>query len=398
MRVAWICLLSAMTATAPAASSYSQTEQVLYSFQSARTGFPDGKLLRERSGALLGAASGYGYGAPYGQIFMLKKSGNSWKSNRLLAFDGQNGATPLGGLIEVSPGMYYGTTSKGGDYGGGTVFQLVHSGGQWAETILQSFQTGTGAMHPQGPVVLHKDAIYGTDAGGKGALFELRAHGRTWDQSVLHTFDGGDGRKPMSGLTRDPVTGVLYGTTLSGGSFGCGTAFALSTSSGRWKVKTIHEFRCGRDGANPQSGLTEDASGNLYGTTNAGGDIACGYNGSGCGTLFRLANGKSGWRHTILHTFIGSDGTHPEDHDGLAVDGSGTVYGTTSQGGAYNRGVAFEVSTSGDGFALLHSFGGAGDGEYPSGGVIEDERSGTLYGTTYSGGAYGYGAIYQIAQ
>src|SRR5579862_5232916 len=143
-------LLATTAVMASVAPSYSQTENVLYDFDSAKTGFPDGNLLRERSGALVGTAGGYGYGAPYGQVFMLGKSGKSWNLEKLVGFNGQNGAKPIGGLIEVSPGIYYGTTAKGGAYGAGTVFQLVHSGGSWAETVLQSFQADADDRHPQG--------------------------------------------------------------------------------------------------------------------------------------------------------------------------------------------------------------------------------------------------------
>jgi uncharacterized repeat protein (TIGR03803 family) len=376
-----------------------QGDKVLYSFPTFGTGFPYGNVLRE-SGALVGTASGEGNNrSPYGQIFMLRRSGNSWTAKKLAGFNGQNGATPLDGLTGGSKGTYYGTTSKGGAYGQGMVFELSKSGQDWSENILYAFQGGKDGAYPGGRLVVGKGVLYGADSGGDGEVFQLKPTPGSWTKIVLHAFGGRDGKSPTGGLIRDPGTGNLYGSTYKGGASGCGTVFALTPSAGQWKFQTIYSFQCGSDGANPDSELIEDSSGALYGTTYAGGYLSCGNGSTGCGTVFRLAQGKTGWHESVVHAFAGSDGAYPQDHGGLAMDEAGTtIYGTVSQGGQYYRGAVFKVSTSGTAYAVVHSFGGAGDGEYPQGGVTLDRTTGTLYGTTFSGGAYGYRTVYQIAQ
>jgi uncharacterized repeat protein (TIGR03803 family) len=110
--------------------------------------------------------------------------------------------------------------------------------------------------------------------------------------TVLHTFIGlSSGAFPAAGLGRDNA-GNLYGTTEEGGDlscgsgsgFGCGVVFKLDTS-GRETV--LHRFTGGADGGYPAAGLVRDAAGNLYGTTVYGGDLAC-YSGMGCGVVFKL--------------------------------------------------------------------------------------------------------------
>jgi uncharacterized repeat protein (TIGR03803 family) len=102
------------------------------------------------------------------------------------------------------------------------------------------------------------------------------------------TFTGADGADPEAGLARDNA-GNLYGTTLAGGNFacgsgsGCGVVFKLDTTA---KETVLHRFTGGVDGANPSASLVRDAAGNLYGTTYSGGSTACG--GQGCGVVFKL--------------------------------------------------------------------------------------------------------------
>lgn len=100
----------------------------------------------------------------------------------------------------------------------------------------------------------------------------------------------------------------------------------------------------------------------------------------------------------MLHSLADSDGEYPEDHDGLLIGTDGTLYGTTSEGGAYDRGTLFRLTIAGGQAkeTVLHSFGAYGDGEYPQGGVVQNTKTGALYGTTFSGGASGYGAVWQF--
>jgi uncharacterized repeat protein (TIGR03803 family) len=194
---------------------------------------------------------------------------------------------------------------------------------------------------------------------------------------VLHSFanDATDGGLPTAGVVRDP-SGNLYGTTLAGGVSGAGTVFMI-TPTGREVV--LYEFTGGADGSEPYGGLVRDQAGNLYGTTFYGGTgKLC--ETLGCGTVFKLDTTQT---ETVLYSFTGgTDGAEPAA--GLLLDASDNVYGTTEFGGAHDAGTVFEVSSSGK-ERVLYSFSGGVDGGYPQAVLVRD-ASGNLYGTTYIGG------------
>ena len=161
-----------------------------------------------------------------------------------------------------------------------------------------------------------------------------------WNEKVLHNFgSGADGNYPPAGLIRD-AAGNLYGTTLYGGAHNYGTVFELSASAGGgWTETVLHSFNNdGTDGWYPQAGLIFDAAGNLYGTTARGGAYTY------YGTVFELSpNGSGGWTETVLHSFgNGADGVFP--FAGLTFDAAGDLYGTTYLGGTYDEGTVFELT------------------------------------------------------
>lgn len=149
--------------------------------------------------------------------------------------------------------------------------------------------------------------------------------------NVIHSFAGSDGSGPLAGLAIDSK-GNLYGTTINGGQYGAGVVFR-ATAGGQEGI--LHNFgSVPNDGESPESSLIFDATGNLYGTTFAGGT-------SGVGTVFKLTRKGT---ETVLYSFAGgADGANPEAH--LAVDKSGNLYGTTTAGGTSGGGTVFEIST-----------------------------------------------------
>jgi len=196
--------------------------------------------------------------------------------------------------------------------------------------------------------------------------------------TVLYAFKGGsDGCYPDARLIEDK-SGNLYGTTQPGN----GSCLSNSGSGTVFKLApdgtetVLHVFggKGNGDGAWPSGGLIEDRAGNFYGTTLGGGTY-------GYGTVFKLAPDGT---ETVLYPFAGEgDGGNPMA--GLIQDKSGNLYGTTSSGGAYHGGTVFKLAPDGT-ETVLHAFGHTtGDGAYPSSDLILDEQ-GNLYGTTSEGG------------
>ena len=333
-------------------------------------------------------------------------------------------------------GNLYGTTEYGGAYDFGTVFELTPSG---TETVLHSFDVnGTDGAYPVGSLVMYKGNLYGTTIEGgtdniDGTVFELKHTTKGWSETILHSFGAiGDGAQPNCALTVDTL-GSLYGTTNVGGAYSGGTVFKLTPSK---KETILLSFGNGQDGINPMAGVILDTAGNLYGTTEYGGIY-------GYGTVYKLSPSGT---ETILHNFDlnGADGAYPVSR---LVMYKGNLYGTTASGGAYGDGTMFEVTLSGtetilhsfanndiDGTnpyagltmhngnfygttaggggigsvagivfeitpsgseTIVHVFGGDPDGAFPWGGVVFD-KSGNLYGTTFSGGANGVGTVFKI--
>jgi hypothetical protein len=162
-------------------------------------------------------------------------------------------------------------------------------------------------------------------------------------------------------------------------------------------LTTLYSFAGLPDGASPLAGVISDATGNLYGTTEFGGNTICGS--GGCGTVFKLTpNGSGGYGETVLYTFTGPDGAFPYTGD-LITDAAGNLYGTTNEGGggvcALNGscGVVFKLTPNGSGGyseTVLYRFAVASpsDGAIPLAGLIADAM-GNLYGTTVQSGGGG---------
>jgi uncharacterized repeat protein (TIGR03803 family) len=287
---------------------------------------------------------------------------------------GADGKYPEAGLIRDTDGNLYSTTVQGGASRYGTVFKLDKNG----QTVVHSF-TGAGAdgLYPQAGMIRDSAGnLYGTTADGgtyfSGTVFKLEQAGT---ETTLYSFTGGsDGAYPYAGLIQDRA-GNLYGTTEWGGNYGFGTVFKLEQGG----TETIlYSFTGGSDGAQPLAGLIRDPAGNLYGTTWKGGDLPACY-GQGCGVVFKL---DSAGTETVLYAFTGGlDGWAPRA--GLIRDAAGNFYGTTYAGGAFDLGTVFKLDPTGT-ETLLYSFHGP-DGSQPYAGLIRDE-AGNLYGTTPWGG------------
>ncbi|HXM64302.1 MAG TPA: choice-of-anchor tandem repeat GloVer-containing protein [Terriglobales bacterium] len=340
-----------------------------------------------------------------GTVFKLtRESGGGWKYTVIHRFHLSDGAGPNSKLTFDSAGNLYGTCGSGGASNTGTVFELSPSGSEWKIKVLYSFGQPPDVVGPWGaPAFDAKGNLYGSaNAGGahdQGGIFELKHSSGQWKETVIHNFTGGsDGGVPGAvNLTSDSA-GNLYGTTQAGGEYFNGVVYKLTPSSnGSWKEAVLYNFTGAADGSEPTSGVIFDAAGNLYGTASAGGVKACGVDSQDyCGTVFELKPSNGKWRFARLHAFDGSDGWTPLF--GLVLGSSGNVYGTTMAGGDDNDGLVFKLSKSGDTWTetMLHVFDqrdGAAPGELMLG--SQDE----LYGPTSIGGLGpqpGYGVVFGV--
>lgn len=223
--------------------------------------------------------------------------------------------------------------------------------------------------------------------------------------AVIHSFTGqADGAYPFTGLTID-AGDRMYGTTFGGGNGGYGTVFSLDASGSGWILSTLYSFSDGNDGAGPIAPLVFGPDGALYGSTSAGGGGPCltSNNYRGCGTIFKLlppprspASVVYSWTSSILYRFNGTDGSYPQGD--LTFDASGTMYGTTVNGGTPGWGLVYSLTQSHGNWTenILYQARNNGDGQYPWGGVVFD-ASGNIYGILAAGGQNGFGAIYKLA-
>jgi uncharacterized repeat protein (TIGR03803 family) len=328
-------------------SSGGWTYTTLYEFKGGEDGsVPVGNIIFDAAGNIYGVTGSGGEGQGFGTVYELSPgTGGKWTHAVLYSFFGSegDGSDPDAGLIMDAAGNFYGTTSSGGTNFNGTVFELtLNSHGVWIETVLYDFD-GTDGDSPRAELIMDaKGNFYGTTFSGgtnsDGVVFKLSpSSGGGWSEQVLYSFTGGQDQGFPQAPVRMDSKGNLYGTTIgTEHNILFGTVFQLTpTSSGPWTETTLHTFGLEQsDGAVPAGGLTPDADGNLYGTTNAGGtDYA--------GTIYKLTPGSGGtWNYDLSYTFTGgSDGGNPS---APLTFGGGAAFGPTT-GGPENGQIGNEI-------------------------------------------------------
>jgi hypothetical protein len=228
-----------------------------------------------------------------GVAYELSPSGSGWTESTIHTFaGGSDGSNPTSTPVFDSNGNLYGTTAYGGGCGGtgcGTVFQLIPSGPGWNENILYNFSVSLGTplagliFDPQGN-------LYGS-ASIPNVVFELSPSNGSWTATVLYSDESLELQSFRSPLARD-ATGNLYGTSEFGGQsecsgYGCGFVYKLTPSDGGWTFTQLYSFTGGNDGSLPIGGVVLDSSGNLYGTAYSGGTHTCGS--VGCGVVWEIS-------------------------------------------------------------------------------------------------------------
>jgi hypothetical protein len=438
-----LVIVTVILVVTPGASAESKYK-VLHKFTGGADGNgPGAALIFDQRGNLYGTTEAGGAGAgctenPHcGTVFKLAPdSHGGWSETALYSFcsltNCADGAAPLAGLIFDRAGNLYGTTNLGGSgaFGFGIVFELMPTAdGSWKEKVLHQFTGGKDGGAPGAGVIFDQlGNLYGTAfqggnlsqcAGiGCGLVFELtpKADG-SWTESVLYRFTGSpDGSNPSASLIFD-TAGNLYGTTYYGGASsnicvlgvgGCGTVFKLTPGADHtWTETVLQSFNLAQ-GAYPQANLIFDQAGNLYSTTQQGGNLSQCSTYPGCGLVFQLTPESDGsWTENVLYSFDGlEDGGLPVA--GVISDPLGNLYGTTMSGGDLSEctvnqppsgcGVAFKLEPNSKGGwkeTVLHRFYDS-PGAHPFAGLLLD-TAGNLYGTTLGDLTTTFGAVFEIA-
>jgi uncharacterized repeat protein (TIGR03803 family) len=256
------------------------TETVLYRFTGGTDGGqPLGDLVLDQAGNIYGTTQQGGLPRSCGNlgcgvVYKLTRSGEAWTESLLYEFSGgSDGDIPNGGVVFDRSGNLFGTTLIGGANNYGTIFQLTPSGSGWTHNVLYSFQNLNDGSEPDSGLMFDpRGNLCGTTifggAGGGGTVFKLKRSGGNWILKVVYSLTGNAG--PFASLTVD-AAGNLYGTTGQDGAYRVGSGFKLTHSQGSWTYTSFHDFTGGSDGELPLSNLVFDSSGKMYGTAAYGG-------------------------------------------------------------------------------------------------------------------------------
>ena len=352
----------------------------LGTFTGSNGNYPSGGLTADASGNLYGTTQQGGEVTSanangYGTVFEISATTHIFST--IATFSGTDGQEPKGGVLVDNAGNIYGTT-YGSTTGYGTVFELTS--GTHALTTLTTFNQ-TDGQWPEGNLVMDTFGnIYGTTAyigtGGGGSIFELAAGSRSL--STLATFPVMDADSAEPGGLIVDGSGNLYGVTSYGGANNVGSIFEISSST--HVFSTLATFN-GTNGNNPNLQLVEDASGNLYGTTQSGVN--------GTGSVFEYDAATA-----TLNTLVGfSDSGGPAA--GVSIDSSENLYGTTQYGGTNGFGTAFEIAANTTTLTTLAIFTGSDTGKFPSSSLISDS-TGKLFGTTFGDSIINDGTVFEL--
>jgi uncharacterized repeat protein (TIGR03803 family) len=300
-----------------------------------------------------------------------------------------DGGSPQAGLVQGRDGNFYGTTYLGGTNGDGTVFRISPIGN--LTNLWQFSFVGLDGGNPSGVLLQGRDGnFYGTTSSGGtnvfscGTVFQITPAGTL---TTLHTFGFFDGCSPVAGLIQGS-DGNLYGTTGAGGAHGAGNVYRISTNG---DIAVLWSFCADKDPITfncPDGGggnpLVQGSDGYFYGASYNGGLYEQ-------GTVFRMTSAGT---LTTIYNCGASDTDAMEPNSGLVQGSDGYFYGVSLYGGTYGSGTVFQISSGGN--LTAWSFGThSTDGSAPQAGLVQGS-DGYFYGTTEFGGTNNNGALFRI--
>lgn len=263
--------------------------------------------------------------------------------------------------------------------------------------MLYAFTGGNDGDSPSNGAVVF-DAVrnlYGTTIWGNdidyywGLVYQLTPSGGGWTETVIHNLHWADGISPVPGVIFDASGNLVGAGEEGGGSYGCGAIFQLTPGQSGWTANTLFSFTC-TPYELPTGGIGLDRSGNIYGKFDS--------NNWGVGGMYQLTPSPYGWTMNIIHSFTTQDpGGGWWQGGGPVFDRNGSLYDTTYSEGAYGMGTVFKLTPGSGGwsYSSLHDFTGGLDGSNPDAGLAIDTQ-GNLYGTTEYGGASNQGVVFMI--
>jgi uncharacterized repeat protein (TIGR03803 family) len=363
----------------------------LISFNGTNGANPIAGLVQGKDGNFYGTAPNGGANSN-GTVFAISPDGRFFTN--FYNFSGDtNGAGPVGTLILGTDGNLYGTTFAGGASNCGTIFRLSTNG---AYAQLGQLSTTNGANPVVALVQASDGSFYGgtkyggpypstTQGGtGYGSIFRITTNGAI---SIPVLFDSTNGANPAAlVLGKD---GNFYGTTAWGGNIssfhlGFGSIFRLSPDG---TFTNLYKFTGGNDGGFPQAGLVQGKDGNFYGTTQSGGS-------NSIGTVFQIT--PEGQFKSLISFPSSSVGSYP--YAALVQGSDGNFYGTTYIGGNSQLGTIFQITAAGNLTPLILFTGTSGSylGANPQSPLVQG-TDGNFYGTTVNGGLYNKGTVFRLS-
>jgi uncharacterized repeat protein (TIGR03803 family) len=356
--------------------------QVMYVFQDATGNNPRTRLIKGLDGYLYGTTM---LGGNHGDGVIYKVQTNGTGYQVLHHFNGTNGEFPLGNLMQFNNGLLCGTTNQGGSNDKGVVYRIDPDGTGFQ--VLHSFN-GTNGSTPEGGLVAltvnSTTYIYGvTGRGGTNDYGVIyRIEPNGTNFSRQYNFSNSSGKYPKGPLIK--VGNVLYGIASMGGNNDGGVVFAYDADADSYQK--IHQFTYipNSSSENSPNGPLLNFNGLLYGTTSSGGSFSR-------GVLYKMNLDGSGYQ--VIHHFESDAG-----YFGNLSTYNNQLYGLTSSGytpTSFGNGTIYKVNTDGTAFQTIHSFD-MPNGFGPSGSLIK-AQDGNLYGLTpYGGTGYSNGIAFSI--